>query len=296
MWTAQTAKGQISLGFSPGLGWFIENDPELGRVVRHGGSTLLYGGELALLPDQGLGVVVLANGAGTNHLARQLANTILNYTVQLRGWRRPAESNEPSVVAQPADRLMPGEYATNLGLLVMDPEHPRLCACIIERILDLMRFDDGSYGLTPESAAELPASFSILGDLRFRSRKIGGKDVLLATQDGEEIVLGNRIDSFAWEEDWLQRLGSYRTLNPDGDYSIRDLRLSNEQGVFCLHYRMPHLLDKTVRVPLKPISATEAVIEGLGRGRGETVRIIERNGKQCLRFSGYLGEPMESDR
>lgn len=194
------------------------------------------------------------------------------------------------------DQLIPsGGYATDLGLLMIGPDQPRLCACIIERMLDMVRFDDGSFGLTQESAADLPNAYRVLGELRFRSRRQAGKDVLLAEIDGKEMILGNRIDAHPWGQVWQQRIGNYRTLNPDGDYAIQDLQLSSQEGVLCLHYRAPHLSDSHIRVPLKPVSATEAVIEGLGRGWGETVRIVEMNGKQCLRFSGYLGEPVETD-
>lgn len=295
MWTPQMVKGQISLGIYPGLGWFIEDDAVLGRVVRHGGSTLLFGAELALLPDQELGVAVLVNGADGNRIARQLAAAILQLSVELRGRKDNIQAIKALQIKED-DQLIPsGGYATDLGLLMVDPDQPRLCACIIERILDMVRFDDGSFGLTPESAASLPSAYRILGELRFSSRHQGGKDVLLAEKDGAEMILGSRIEAHPWGRIWQQRIGNYKTLNPDGEYAIQDLQISSEEGVLCLHYRAPHLSDSRIRVPLKPVSATEAVIEGLGRGRGETVRIVEMNGKQCLRFSGYLGEPVESD-
>lgn len=293
MWTAQTVKGQIALGYSPGLGWFIEDDQLLGRVVRHGGSTMLFGAEMALLPDHELGVVVLANGAGSNKAARKLAATILALAVKVRGTAgKPVLIRSPKMIAA-LPETPSGGYATDLGLLMVDPEHPRLCACIIERVLDMVRFDDGSLGLTPESAASLPPSYRVLGEMRFRSRTTNDLEVLVAERDGQEYVLGSRIESQPWDEVWKKRTGSYRTINPDGAFSIEDLRLSTESGVLCLHYKAPHLSDSSIRVPLKPVSSTEAVIEGLGRGRGETVRIVEVNGKQCIRFSGYLGEPIE---
>ncbi|MDJ0808217.1 MAG: serine hydrolase domain-containing protein [Gammaproteobacteria bacterium] len=295
MWTPQMAKGQLTLGVYPGLGWFIEDDAVLGRVVRHGGSTLLFGAELALLPDQELGVVVLANGADGHRIARSLAATLLQLSVELQGSKQILQAIRTPKISED-DQLIPsGSYATDLGLLMVDPDHPRLCACIIERILDMVRFDDGSFGLTPESAASLPSAYRVLGELRFSSRHRGGRDVLLAVQDGTEMLLGSRIEAHPWTRVWQQHIGNYKTLNPDGDYAISDLQISNEEGVFCLHYRAPHLSDSRIRVPLKPVSATEAVIEGLGRGRGETVRIVEINGKQCLRFSGYLGEPVTTD-
>jgi hypothetical protein len=65
--------------------------------------------------------------------------------------------------------------------------------------------------------------------------------------------------------------------------------------VLCLHYRAPHLSENLIRVPLQPVSPAEAVIQGFGRGGGETVRIVELNGKQCLKFSGYMGVYQEME-
>jgi hypothetical protein len=122
---------------------------------------------------------------------------------------------------------------------------------------------------------------------------INGMDVLVADRDGREIMLGRRVESDQWESVWRERLGIYRTINPDGDFSIQDLKLSDQDGVLCLHYRAPHLSEKLIRVPLQPVSPTEAVIQGFGRGAGETVQIVEMDGKQCLKFSGYMGMPQE---
>jgi hypothetical protein len=124
---------------------------------------------------------------------------------------------------------------------------------------------------------------------------INGMGVLMADRDGSEVMLGKRVESDQWESIWRKRLGSYRTINPDGEFSIQDLRLSDQDGVLCLHYRAPHLSEHLIRVPLQAVSATEAVVQGFGRGGGETVQIVEINGKKCLKFSGYMGVPQEQD-
>jgi hypothetical protein len=280
------------MGITPGLGWFIEKDRVLGTVVRHGGSTIHFGAEMALLPEHGLGVVVLANGAGSNRQARQLAATILALALRIRNWPGNGSVAKEPVSADRATETPSGGYATDLGLLMIDPDDPKLCACIIDRMLDMVRYEDGSLGLTSESAANLPDAYQVLGKLRFRSRTQGGKEVLVAEREGEEFVLGTHIDAQSWGKEWKKRIGRYRTMNPDGAFSIQDLQLAEKDGVLCLKYKVPHLSSRPIQVPLKPISPDEAIIEGLGRGRGETVRIVEIDGKQCLRFSGYMGEPV----
>jgi CubicO group peptidase (beta-lactamase class C family) len=295
MFQPQTAVGQVSLGVSPGFGWFIEHHPVIGKRVRHGGSTLLFGAELVLLPEAGLGIAVLANGANSNRLAKELASTILAIAASLRGVL-PEQSQTRVVYNHPTNYDTPsGAYATDLGLLMVDADQPRLCACIIERILDLVRFEDGSLGLSEESIRQLPDGYRILGDLRLRERLVNGMDVLVADRNGSEIMLGKRVESDQWESIWRKRLGSYRTINPDGEFSIQDLKLSDQEGVLCLHYRAPHLSENLIRVPLQAVSPTEAVVQGFGRGGGETVQIVEIDGKQCLKFSGYMGMPQNQD-
>jgi hypothetical protein len=238
---------------------------------------------------------VLANGADSNRLARELATTILTLAASVRGTL--PEQIDPQVVNSDTKGFdtPSGAYATDLGLLMVDSDQPRLCACIIERILDLVRFDDGSLGLSEASIKQLPDAYRVLGDLRLRERSVHGIDVLVAERDGNEIMMGNRVEPDQLRSAWKQRLGSYRTINPDGEFSIQDLKLSDQDGVLCLHYRAPHLSENLIRVPLQPISSTEAVVQGFGRGGGETVQIVELNGEQCLKFSGYMGVPQQAE-
>ncbi len=291
MWESQAAPGDLQTTPTVALGWFVEANPVYGRLVRHGGSTIMYGAEMALLPDLGLGVVVIANGGHSNHLTRELAAAILSLAAQARGYGEIDFEPTPSTQVDAQPLLPAGGYATSLGLLMIDPQKPRLCACIIERILDLTRFEDGSFALTQESAASLPESYRILGKLRYRSQRTKGQDLLLAEFDGKEILLGNKIDPPLAGQDWRKYLGQYRIINPDKEFTFDEFSLSEENGVICLHYNAPQLSERRVRLPLKPISASEAVVQGVGRGAGETVEIIEINGKSCLRFSGYIGMP-----
>ena len=184
-----------------------------------------------------------------------------------------------------------GGYATSLGLLLVDDDRTRLCACIIERILDLTRFEDGSFGLSQESAASLPESYRILGDLKFTTRQEAGEALLVASYEEEEVVLGKRIDNPGFDEAWSQRLGNYQVINPDGDFQLEEMRLSEQGGVLCLHYKAPGLSESEVRLPLQPISDKAALIQGVERGAGETIEIVEVNGQACLKFSGFIGMP-----
>jgi CubicO group peptidase (beta-lactamase class C family) len=291
MWQPQVKWETSRLQNKAGLGWFVEDHSEFGRVVRHGGSTRYFGAEIALMPDMELGVVVLTNGSGSNMLARELAGAILSLAASskdgvIKQTLAKAEASEGKSIP-----MASGGYATSLGLLLVDDDRSRLCACIIERILDLTRFEDGSFGLSQKSAASLPESYRILGDLKFTTREQAGEALLVASYEEEEVVLGKRIEDPGLDEAWSQRLGSFQVINPDGDFQLEGLRLSEQGGVLCLHYKAPGLSDSEVRLPLQPISDRAALIQGVERGAGETVEIVEVDGQACLKFSGFIGMP-----
>jgi CubicO group peptidase (beta-lactamase class C family) len=295
MWESQNHQDTSPMQNNAGLGWFVENHPDYGRLVRHGGSTRLFGAEIALLPGSGLGVVVLTNSAHSSHLARELAAAILSLAASTKTTVEKLRLAKVDIVDGQSIPIASGGYATSLGLLLVADDRTRLCACIIERILDLTRFEDGSFGLSQESAASLPESYRILGDLRFTTREQEGDALLVARYQGGELVLGKRIDETGLDTAWSRRLGNYEVINPDGDFKLENLRLSEQEGVLCLHYRAPGLSDSEVRLPLLPISDRAALVQGVERGAGETVEIINIDGQACLRFSGFIGMPTQAE-
>jgi hypothetical protein len=60
-----------------------------------------------------------------------------------------------------------------------------------------------------------------------------------------------------------------------------------------MSYRLPKLSGALIQVPLRPISDTEAIILGLGRTRGETLRAIDVDGEERLRYSGFIGRKID---
>jgi hypothetical protein len=106
-------------------------------------------------------------------------------------------------------------------------------------------------------------------------------------------VLGEKIPPTPLTDIWLRRVGEYQVINPDEKFPVTESRLKLNNGQLCMSYKMPLLSSKTIQVPLRPISDTEAVILGLGRTRGETLRAIEVDGEEHLRYSGFVGRKIE---
>ncbi len=55
-----------------------------------------------------------------------------------------------------------------------------------------------------------------------------------------------------------------------------------------MDYSLPLFSKETITFALKPISDSEALIDGLGRGKSETIRLVNEGGRELVRYSGYL--------
>jgi hypothetical protein len=55
-----------------------------------------------------------------------------------------------------------------------------------------------------------------------------------------------------------------------------------------VEYAMPSFFPGTMKQAILPVSDAEAVVAGLGRGAGETIRAVTVDGKEALEYSGYL--------
>jgi hypothetical protein len=293
----QNRRVALDLHISVGLGWFLEaaTIPGGGLVVRHGGTTLGYSSELILLPEQRLGVAVLANSRDARTVIATLAEEILARLLD-------AKVAEPArLTARISRRLdqarladIEGSYATDFGLVVIDPEKQKMCACLMDQVFDLIEYPDGWFGLstTTVSSPALPESMGPLAGARFRAEQIGGREVIVATTRDQRIVLGEKVAAGAIPTAWLERVGKYELLNPDDGFPLTEPRLQIRQGRLCMSYKLPMLSDQTIQVPLQPVSDTEAIILGLGRTRGETVRAVMANGEERLRYSGFIGRKL----
>jgi CubicO group peptidase (beta-lactamase class C family) len=289
----QNADVPLDLNILTGLGWFLEDNvvPGAGRTVRHGGTALAFAAELILLPDRQLGMAVLANADGSRFIVSRLAEEVLARV--LAGMDDPgsektflAELARDRSLALPAQ--MEGSYATDFGLLSIRREAAELCACLAQKTLDLIPYPNGWFGVEQEAGGALPPSLRPLAGMELQTRVIDGREVVVARRGGKVSILGEKVPDAPIPDPWLDRVGKYEVLNPDEGFPVTDTRIRLRDGQLCMSYRMPVLSPKTIQVPIRPISDTEAIILGLGRTRGETLRAFTEGGEERLRYSGYV--------
>ncbi len=294
----QNADVPLDLEVVNGLGWFLDEDSipgGCGRVVRHGGTTLAFAGELILLPDRQLGIAVLANADGSRPIVARLAEEILSRF--LAGMDGPAPATgfladlkkemEGETLAE-----IEGNYATDFGLISITPENAKVCACIVDKSYNLIPYPNGWFGVDRKAMGDMPRGIRPLANLLLQTRVIDGREVVVAKKGEKISVLGEKVPDTPVPQAWLARVGKYELLNPDDGFPLTDPQIKLRDGQLCMSYRLPALSPKIIQVPIRPISDTEAIILGLGRTRGETLRVIQDDGEERLRYSGFLGRKL----
>ena len=81
--------------------------------------------------------------------------------------------------------------------------------------------------------------------------------------------------------------GVAATLVNTNGMTVDTVALVHADGMLYFRYRVPGWLGLTANVPVRPVSDTELVIEGTGWLLGETVQVVQHDGKELLRYSGY---------
>jgi len=242
-------------------------------------------------------VVVLSNTRGTRRVVSHLAEDILTLVLKSRDDTEPYDGIMELAIWREHVREeqaipMVGSYATGMVLVAIRPKSDKLCACVADATLDLIPMPNGWYGVNPESVDSLPVKQKALAKLRFATRNIDGHDVIIAKRDGKEVLLGEKFIPQPVPQAWRDRVGRYQLLNPDAAFPLEQPTVWYKDGHLGMSYRMPMLADATISVPLRPISDTEAVILGLGRTRGETLRAFNEGGEEHLRYSGFIGRKL----
>ncbi len=296
MFRIQNQDVALDMSIQNGLGWYVEHGSVkgAGRVVRHGGATMLFSSEMMLLPDAGLGVVILANTKGSGAVIKKLANRILKYSLQHKAGGKgrlvSADNSGPRRSHARINQLIPeGKYATALGLLRINPKSNQICLCDINRKFTLSTYPGGWYGVEKKKIGKaLPSGFDILPDIQISSRLVNRREVIVAKRRGREFLLGERVRDEKIPKRWRRRVGKYKVLNPDSGYEMKNTKVTMEHGMLNISYRMPKLSNKVISVPIRPISDTKAIVLGLGRMRGEVLQVVMVKGRECLRYSGYI--------
>lgn len=340
----------LDLSFRIGLGWMLGNMgrdeiKNAGPVAHHSGATLYHRSQLIILPEQKLGVVVLANSASAGGLVSKVATETLKLALETKsGITQPppaqntgkdeTKAQKPNTITAKASSGLPptaqeksteefsstegkvafkhidrspapkeerkqltpeemqayeGQYDTIVGLVSVKNKTDYLEAELLNGSMRLNPRPDGLLGMSYKVLGLVPVSLGELDNVYIDREMVNGRDILKAVIGGSEFLAGERLKPGPIPEKWLQRTGEYEIINPGDDtVLVKKLRLRYTEGILTVEYTTPLFTDQTLNLALTPLSETEAVISGLGRGKGETVRIVKQGGEELLAYSGYL--------
>jgi len=273
----------LDMGTERGLGWSIENDTNIGKVVGHGGAMLFHRSQLSVSPEHKLGVVVLSNSP-EGQLVSEITHAALKLAVALKiGQKQQApDVVEPAVATRALTsaevKEYTGQYATLYGLFNMTSEGDELRVEVDGTQLEPKAQDDGKLVLTGFDGA-------------FELKTILGYDLVLYHLSQETLIFGEKIKPAPISSVWKNRLGEYEVTNLENEVESlvpKNVVFREKEGVLIVELSIDAFGLNNEQLPLQPLSDTEAILLGMGRGKRETIRVVTINGKEQIAYSGYL--------
>lgn len=299
MLRSQNTDISLDLDFRIGLAWMLGSSEGIGidragMVASHSGGMPSFYSQLMALPEQKLGVVVLSNSESARDIVANLAVNTLKLAFEAKSGIQRREVQKPVIAENPIQRpdlqSYEGWYATIAGPLKVTFRSGRLETEVMNKTMHLVPLADGRFGLRYKFLGLIPVSLGDLDYLRISRANVVGHDIIVSwSLDQRSFLLGEKIKAVTVPEKWLQRVGEYEVANKGEDVIVPDQpRLRYNDGILFLDYFVSSLDKTAARFALLPISDTEAVIYGLGRGMGETIRAGTVDGKEMLDYSGYV--------
>ncbi len=302
MLRVQNADVALDLSFAVGLGWMFstlgsDTVHGGGPVAHHAGATFYYRSQLMLLPAKRLGVVVAANDGAAGPVVNRVAQRALALLLEAKtGLTQPAPA--PGFVpatrpwADDALRACVGNYTTPAGGVSVALQGGSLRAQMAGRTLDLVEGDHGALGLRYKLGGLIPIALGPLDALGIACRRIDGHDVLVATLDGQAMLVGDRLRPPASPllQPFLAETGRYLPDLAPGERPMFDaVTLGVTDGRFWIQPQVTAAFggDASLRFPVQPLSDDAAVLPGPLADVGPVItRVSSPDGLVRFRFAG----------
>lgn len=311
MWRRQNAGVALDFETRIGLAWVPDELPTAdGRSVRmvwHNGATSYQRAHLALLPDYGLGVVVLANTDSAESLADLVAVDTLRRALKAKHGINLAEAPPAAPAARPVTRTdedllaLAGLYITEDGnstALQIAPSGGRLFMKSGDQyVLMLEPHERGLFkSHSMASCAALgcpvvgsPADSEIEAGDWYSFMKVGQHDVLVRHSGEKRYLAGSRVEPYALSDAWRRRLGTYTIPAGQAREQIDRVDLFEVSGFLVMQVTAPKLGAGPVPLVLQPESEVLASIAGFKSN--QVVRFGQDQRGEYIAVAGILLRP-----
>jgi hypothetical protein len=190
-------------------------------------------------------------------------------------------------------RAYEGSYATLAGFGKMTADGDSLQAELLDHSFRLVPREDKKLQLQYRLLGLLPIDMGEIGQYGLSRRLVAGHEILTVSDGEQEMLVGEKIAPVPIPAAWQQRVGQYEIVDSDEDaLLIADLALREEDGLLIVEYTLPEFGKEKISMVVHPLSDNEAILAGLGRGLGETVRVVSNNGVEQLVYAGYHLKPL----
>ena len=297
MFAEQNNHMPLDLDLRIGLGWFIDNKSlsEIETVYGHGGATIAHRASFMVAPDSRLGVVVLANSSSAN--AWSISRKLLQLAWQAKsGDELPTSENERNYhgIFEPSE--LEGTYSTIIGKvdITRKAAHRYQINTQHGQFTAYPNKSDGSFNLKYRLFGLIPISTSLFGDIKVYRENIERHDLIIANLDDEHFIAGVKVKPKQISNVWKKRIGNYHvtnTIEQEPFFMPKEVELKLDGG-FLVITVIPVKGSNDVYI-LRPENDQEAIIEGLGRNLGETIRVEKNeNEREIIRYSGLTFEKL----
>ena len=266
-----------------------------GPMILHNGATLCcHRALVAALPEQKLGIVLLANSASALEIFDEIATEALQMLYQVRSGQSllvaepgPPRDESGSLTAEQRQHWV-GQYATQLGYAKVSEQDGQLRAEVAGSSFDLRPGSDGSLGLRLRVLGLIPVAGPLQG-VRLTRASSGGHEAILAHVRGHALLVGEQVVATPLSAVWRARFGTYQTLgSADDAIRPRQLTLYSADALLLAKVEIQAGDERTtLALPLTPLNEHEAVVAGVGSVAGQTMRWVDAGSDGSLQWSGF---------
>lgn len=282
--------------FKIGLSFFI-NTFDFGDTIfslAHGGDTFSFHAMLGILPKEKIGVIVLSNTDTAAPVVYDIAKSALHISLETKTGFKKASDIKKAEIEKPDLSTYAGIYQ-NGAMIQIEVKDNIASGKLAGGVRFIFADRDNEW---QDAKLKIFSIFTVTPPIQFKFKTVN-KDKLLFIKAGGNILLwgskilpSEKINSF-----WANRVGAYKIINDDKDNAgmIKDPEIKIENGflVFETHGIPVANLNLKQKLILETINDSEAIVAGLGRGKGDTISVKQKGGREVLYYSGYEMEKSE---
>ncbi len=294
MLRVQNAGVALDLDTRVGLGWRLSGVrfPQAHTVAWLSNESPFARGRMLIVPEYKLGVIVLTNSSNSSEPVEKISERLMELALQRRKPVTPAETQQAITkdAAPPGREDIVGHYATALGLISVKSGSGHYQAQMLGKTLELKPQPEGLFAPEYRFLGLIPIPISVLKEARLTTTRIGTQHIAVAYYRNQAHRLGTRIQPLRLSAAWRKRLGEYQIVERDPLLELVKLgnvTLAYNDGLLYFRYRVPGWIGLVAKIAVRPVSDTELVIAGTGWLMGETLQVVQHDGKEALYYSGY---------